>query len=254
MSDIVFKRLFEVQILHDYYLTSTDGTSFFAKNEAEKADHIRQKLIHNLYDTRKYFSIMPTEIGSRHLSEYKLLWAPTALGFIVGTEVVIEQQAGSILYKPKTAFDEELKLSFSIRPRLPFFEAITNLSFHTALPAKYYWTNKDKEEFDENAVPNYKSLPISEKVRTHQPGSSYEMGDLVEFGGTVKEALQKTDGATASHWENTEDKRFVTEADRVLLPHKFRYPLKKRDRCNRHGHSTRRTWRDTCKNHNTEQY
>ena len=229
MSDIIFKRLFEVQILHDYFLTETDGSSFFGKNKAEKSTQIREKLIHNLYDTRKYFAIGPTEDTKRRMSEFKMIWSPTALGFIVGMEVTVENQAGDELYKPKTEFDTKLQLSFSLQPRLPFYEAITNLSFHPPLPAKFYFTNKDKEEFDENAVPNYTSLSLAKKVRTHQSGSEYEMGDLVDFAGVVKEALQKTDGNTPAHWENTEDKRFITEADRLLLPHKFAYTLKKED-------------------------
>jgi len=229
MSDIVFKRLFEVQILHDYFLTETDGSSFFGKNKAEKSAQIQEKLIHGLYDIRKYFSIRPTDKTKRRLSEYKILWFPTALGFLVGMEVSVENQAGAVFYKPKIEIDPDLRLSFSVQPKLPFFEAITSLSFQPALPSKFYFTNKDKEEFDENAVPNYTSLSLAKKVRVHQPGSQYEMGNLVDFAGTVKEALQKTDGNTAAHWENAEDKRFITEADRLLLPRRFAYTLKKED-------------------------
>ena len=55
------------------------------------------------------------------------------------------------------------------------------------------------------------------------------MGALVFFGPTLREAILATDGDDASHWEDSTDRRFVSNADRVLLPHNFSYHLKKSD-------------------------
>lgn len=227
MSSILFKRLFEVQVLHDYYLTATDGTSFYEKNKSEKHDTLVKKLSGNVYDVRDLFVVQPTASTNRKLGEYKLKMAMTAMGFIVGAEVTVEKQAGETVYKPIRVFGEDLVLSFSIRPSISFFGSMTNLSLRPPLPARYYFTNKDKDEFDEGMIPNYTSLPLSKIPFSHQAGMLHEMGAIVDFAGTIREAIQETDGTNASHWETISDKRVVTNADLVLLPHKFSVPIKK---------------------------
>jgi hypothetical protein len=104
---------------------------------------------------------------------------------------------------------------------------MTNLSLRPPLPARYYFTNKEKDEFDEGTVPNYTSLPLSKAALSHQAGMLHEMGAIADFAGTIREAVQQTDGTDASHWETISDKRFVTKADLVLLPHEFNFPISK---------------------------
>lgn len=229
MSDSVFKRLFEIQILHDYFLTTADGTSFFDKNEADKRELLKAKLAYSLYDIKDIFLIEPAGTTALRMSEYKLTMHKTALGFIVGAEVNTVNQAGETYYKPRYDLNNSVNLTFSITPKLTFFNSITNLSFSPPVPAIYYFTNKGKEEFNEAVVPAYKSLPLADKVMEHQNGKSYEMGTVVNFGGTIREALQHTDGNNPAHWEDIEDKRFVTEADRILLPPVFSYTFNKED-------------------------
>ncbi|NER12050.1 hypothetical protein GWK08_01230 [Leptobacterium flavescens] len=227
MSSTVFKRLFEIRFLHDYFLTTADGTSFFDRNLAEKKDLINKKLSHNIYDIKDLFDINPLEDTKRKMSEYRLLMARTALGFIVGTEVDTENVAGEIRYKAVQEFIPELSLGFSVRPKLPFFNSMTNINLRHSLPSIYYLTNKNKTELDEAGPPPYKSLPLSNNVEEHQPGKTYEMGSYVNFGGTIREALQQTDGSDPTYWEDTTDKRFLNASDRILLPSNFIYRLKK---------------------------
>lgn len=227
MSSTIFKRLFEVQIVHDYFLTASDGTSFFERNRDDKNEFLIQKLKYGLYDVGKLFTIEPTKITKFRMNEYRLLLGKTILGFIVGTEVTVTEQAGETVYQPRFVLPENLSLTFSIRSRSGFFGSVTNLGLTPSLPAIHYFTNKDKEEFNEVTVPTYTSLPISNKAKVHQNGSFYEMGAIVDFGGTIREALQKTDGNDPTLWEDVFDRRFVSDADSILLPNNFTYTLKK---------------------------
>ncbi|GAA4272681.1 hypothetical protein U6A24_08000 [Aquimarina gracilis] len=226
-STIIFKRLFEVVILHDYFLTTVKfepspvkSISFFDRNKTEKDELISKKLSSNIYDIKDLFSIEPVGDTKKRMSEYKLLIAKTSLGFIVGTEIKVENKAGDTLYKPRIALKNDLNFTFSIKPQASFFKSVTNIGLRPTLPSIYYFTNKDKEEFDEGS---YKSLPISNKVNTPQNGITYEMGALIDFGGTVREAIQYTDGTNPDHWIDVDDKRFVSNADRILLPHNFNF-------------------------------
>ncbi len=228
MADVtIFKKLFEVQILHDYFLTTVDGISFFDRDKAEKSDIISKKLLNKGYDANTLFKIEPDDATKQNLSNYKLVMAKTALGFVIGIEVSVQNKAGETLYQPRLQLKDTLNFVFTIRPEASFFKSITNISLRAPLPSIYYFTNKGKDQFDETTPTPYTSLPISNKPNIHQNGITYEMGALVDFGGTIREALQYTDGNEPSHWEDINDKRCVNNADRIVSPQNFSYSLKK---------------------------
>ena len=227
MSSTVFKKLFEVQILHDYFLTTSDGESFFDKNQLEKKTLITKKLANAIYDVNDFFEIVPIGKTALKMKEYKLIMSKTTLGFVIGVQVIPKNQAGEVVYKPSLKFKNDLNLTFSMKPKISFISSITNTRLQPQLPATYYFSNKEKEEFNEAVIPPYTSLPITNKAKNHQNGTFHEMGAIIDFGGTIKEALQKTDGTNLAHWTDIVEKRFVTEADRMLLPSNFVYPLKK---------------------------
>jgi len=226
MSTIIFKRLFEVRVLHDYFLTSVDGSSFFDKTEIEKDDEISKKLTNKIYDVQDLFSIEPVGDTIKRMSEYKLKIAKTALGFFIGTEVKVENRAGETLYKPRFEIGTDVNLTFSIKPTVPLFTSITNISLRPPLPSIYYLTNKGKDKFEDPVDPTHIALPISNKTSSPQEGKTYEMGAVLDFAGTIREARQYTDGTDPNHWDDVAEKRFVNDADRVLLPHVFAYKFK----------------------------
>ena len=223
MSEYLFKKLFEVQILHDYFLTTADATSFFERNKTEKDDLLSQKLAHNLYDLRNIFTIEANEDTKLRMNEYGLIFTETALGFIVGQRVLSENLAGATVYRPYLTVPASVSLSFSIQPLINHFISITSLCFRTKLPAVYYFSNRDKEVLDEVTAPPYASLQLANKFGEHQTGMKHEMGALINFGGTLREAIQATDGSIPAHWEDVEDRGFASNADRILLPNNFTY-------------------------------
>ncbi|MDT7828253.1 hypothetical protein RQM65_06220 [Pricia sp. S334] len=229
MSEMHFKKLAEVQILHDYFLTTGDGTSFFERNKAGKEPVLVEKLAYGNYDIHGVLDIRPLEQTNSTMNEYRMILSRTPLGFVLGMEVTAEDQAGDTVFRPRRDVPDTVSLSFSMRTRMPFFRSITNLGFRSALPAIHYLTNKGRAELDEAVFPTYKSLQLTDKLRPHQPGMQYEMGALVDFGGTLREALQQTDGSEPAHWEDIKHRRYVSGADRTLLPHEFDYTIKKED-------------------------
>ena len=226
-STVIYKRLFEVQILHDYYLTDAKGVSFFSINKTDQESILSIKIEKGTYNIKDLFNIEPVGETKKILNNYKLVFAKTSLGFIVGIEVKVELILNEVLYKPSLVIDKSLKLAFKIQSQIPFFRSVTNISFGSFKPAIYYFTNKDKEVFNEtDVVPNYESLSLANKAMTHQNGLAYEMGAYVDFAGTIKEAKIFTDGNVAADWQDVSDKRFVTDADKLLLPAVFSYAFK----------------------------
>ena len=224
MGKVIFKRLAEVQVLHDYFLTMADGTSFFEKNQSEKEDFLNKRIYQGLYSANSIFEIAP--IPSLKEQNNKILFSETSLGFIIGVEVEEVIVAGEVRYRPVQEISKDLDLSFSMIPRLAYFKSLTSLQLDNSIPAIYYFTNKGRSVLNENTVPAYTSLPLSKNPLSPQATENYEMGTILDFSGNIREANQNTDGNDPSHWDDIEDKRVVTRADRMLLPHKFRLRFK----------------------------
>lgn len=224
MGKIVFKRLVEVQILHDYFLTMDDGISFFQRNKMEKEELLTQRINSGLYSAGSIFKISP--ITANKLRDNKILFTETSSGFILGVEVEEVIEAGEIRFKPVHNISKKLDLSFSLSTKLPFFKSFTNLELEKSFPSIYYFTNKKATVLNENTVPAYTSMPLAKTAPEPQAGEIYEMGTILNFGGTIREATQRTDGSDLAHWEDIDDRRFVTRADKVLLPHNFKIKFK----------------------------
>ncbi|TPN83957.1 hypothetical protein [Aquimarina algicola] len=224
-NSIIFKRLFEIRVFHDYYLITGDGTSFYDRNQSDKENILSKKLLNRSYDVSNILSIEPDTVTKENLRRNKLVFAKTALGFIVGIEVIPENLSGEVRYKPRFELNTDLHVSFNIRPVVTLFNSITNIGLKSILPSIYYFTNKGKTEFVNATQTPHTSYPLSNTILQFQQGRNYEMGALANFGGITKEALQNTNSNQADHWEDTDDKRFVNQADKILLPHVFKYQI-----------------------------
>ena len=229
MNKAVFKKIFEVQFLLDYLLRSIDDTSFFELNQLEKTALLNTKISHGIYELSTFLNIQPLEDTETTLESNKLLFFKSATGFFIGGEVAPETVAAEQVYKPISEFAPDLTLAFSLTPKVDHFRAMNNLRLETELPAIYYFSNKGKSVFDEAVIPPYKSLPVCEPPLAHQNGFNYEMGSIAEFGGVIKQALQYTDGNDLTLWEDITDRRGITDADKVLLPHIFQYNLPRQE-------------------------
>ena len=223
MSKTIFKRLAEVQILHDYFLTMADGVSFFERNKDEKKLLLEKRIMSGMYSGASLFEMAPLRGTKERMRENKILFAATPIGFILGAEVDEVPDAGEIRYRPVAQITAGTILSFFLKPKLPYFKSFTNTSLTSPYPAGYYFTNKDKQELTETTVPPQTSLPLTNAAPAPVTGASYEMGTVLNFGGTLRQALQKTDGTNPAHWEDVVDRRFITDADKILLPHNFLY-------------------------------
>ncbi|WP_010521957.1 hypothetical protein [Aquimarina agarivorans] len=227
-STSTYKKLFEVQILHDYFLMDTAGVSFFNKNKVDRERLLSNKIENNSYNVNDLFSIVPTNKTKQILERFGLIYGTTPLGFFVGTEVTIKNINNEVLYMPFLDTDKLTSLAFVIQPQLPFFKSVTNISFSTFKPAIYYFTNTNKQVFTETELtPSFKSFPLTNTPLDYQDGICYEMGALSKIEGNLKEAQLFTNNKADTDWKMIKDKRVVSDADKTLLPSIFDYTFKK---------------------------
>lgn len=204
MKPIIFKRLFEVRILHDYYLmksfsdTSTD--SFFDQSDANQLLILQDVLTTGKYDVSKLFQITPLPATMAAFRRYSMRFIPTPLGFFMGIEVrrvKTENDDGSstVTYRPFIPFSQNVDFHFLLNSLDPSLFQVAQLPVSTALKSKYLFTNRDLADtkdfpaLSEAAsggavnVTDLKLLPFNITVLT-EIGKSYEL-EFKDPGDTV---------------------------------------------------------------------
>lgn len=217
MSTIHYKRLIEVRILHDYYLSKADLTSFYALDDDEQADLLSSRITREQYDIRSYLEIFPSESTRTILENYRLRMAPTPSGFVLGVKVKPNlNDAGEEEYAPAFKLTDALQLGFRLRFKNPNFNTYTNLKVRQSIPARYFFSNTNP-----NGAKIFPSLSVP--VGDFQAGKIYEPGELAVVGGALQEALEETSSDDAAAWRPVAGNGFANEQDRTLLPKLFPY-------------------------------
>lgn len=97
----VFKKLFEIKILHHYWLDEGDTVFDFIADSRKKADRLQT------YDVRKIVSITPDEPTAKALQTYRCVYRTTAQGLVVMAVENIEIPVESVFTWILTVKDVE---------------------------------------------------------------------------------------------------------------------------------------------------
>ncbi len=212
MANRLFKRLFEVNILHGYYLDHL----VWDKNQKPKIyqdysfDEQNEALLR--YNILNDLSFEPTPATQNLLRGLHMRWAASPLGFFTGIEV--ERQAPD-QYLPFQPLPLDAVWTFIARIRNPYWQNITNHALRPTLPGCYYFTNQP-------IVAGKTPPTLSAPPPAFDANRFWEMGELISDGaGNILRARKRSDqiGDFAAfpnqHWANT--------ADRIALPKSFLY-------------------------------
>ena len=217
MTAVDYKILFEVRILHDYYLFGLDPLekegakdkiekSFFAMGTAAQAARLQELLRRGRYDIRQDFDFVAGSNEITTFSDLRLKMTKTALGFYVAMEVKsILPNGGSVRFRPAITPSNDTTLTFGIALSNPSFSAISNLRLDRDSRNIYYFTNNG----------NHDGMSLSRPISRLTPGQDYRMGDLALVGQVLHQAVADNAG-TASSWEPVSGNGFVNQADRSL--------------------------------------
>ena len=219
MARIQYKRLFEVQILHDYFLSKPDGSSIYELTNAQKAAFLNKAVSLDQYNVAQYLMIHPSEMTKQLFKNYHLKIAVRSTGFIVGIEVKSKSLAtGEELYFPFIDGVAGLNLGFHLKLLRHELKNSTNSRLQLPAPYHYYFNNQNQD-----GLKNFPSL--SQPVANFQSGTTYETSELAVVGGTLSQALVETNNANPTEWQTIGGIGLVNEQDRVLLGKQFTYQL-----------------------------
>ncbi|MEM8528137.1 MAG: hypothetical protein AAGG68_26070, partial [Bacteroidota bacterium] len=209
---IQYRTLFEVKILHDYYLDRVDSRflKLRASNEAGKETEIKRRL--STYDIRNDLDFEPTAASKKFMNAHKMLFRATPTGFLVATKVKRQETNEGIRYQPFIALESQFSIAVQLKVLNPIFQNFTALPLRTSIDTFYYFSNKGHA--DQSALPLSLPVPVF-KTRQH-----YEMGSLVKRGNRFFEAIKNTSGQSTtntSFWEKTENHQQATSSDKRLV-------------------------------------
>lgn len=213
MESIIFKKLFELRILHEYYLSKNDDLEYFALPELEKSEILNNMLFYDRYDIWKDITIEPTQETLEVLKNQHIRFVPQKTGFLLGIKVK-PSIGGTFL--PFINLEESLNLNFMIRVKNLNFKNYTNQRLQNNFPAIFYFSNDNSD--------NNKIFPsLSSPVALFKPGRTYEAGEIVQIGPDVKQAIIKTTSNAPADWKKLDSIAITHEGEKNALPLQFSY-------------------------------
>ncbi len=219
MSTTNYRILFEIIVLHDYYLSQPDESSFFALTSEDKQAFLQKQLELDHYNVSKDLSFTPTVPTTQMLRNHRIRFIPTNTGFFLGAEVDVRRnEVGDEIYNLKVPITEPVRWQFVVGYRNTQYMNFTNQRFKTIFPAKYLFSNKNNA-----GIKEFPSLASS--LPNFTEGSNYEMGELVFVDDKINQALFKTSESTVGWVELGADHHWISESDRVLLPLQFSFQI-----------------------------
>ena len=171
MDNIIYKRLFDVLVLHEYYLTNGDGTSLFDSN-LNKADFLMQRFAKgapSIADSMLYK--LPPAV-QKIFTNYHLHLVVNYSGFSILQKVVDQTLAdGTIVYKPLIKLPDDVNIIVQLSVKNNLLAAVTNTRIDSAIPAIYYFTNED-------IITSKKMPSLSTGIPLFDNAYLYEQGEL----------------------------------------------------------------------------
>ena len=212
MSTIEYKILFEVRILHDYYLFGSDpfqegvSKSYFAMDSASQGVRLQALLRRDRYNIGNDLVFLVGSADLRVFSDLRLRMITSATGFFIGIEVEsIRQNGAGVRFRPAIPPRDDATLTFGIAYANPSFGAISNLRQDRDSQSIYYFTNRGRHD----------GPSLSQPVGNLVAGQQYRMGDLARVGRDIRRATADNAG-DEGFWETIAGSGFVNQADRSL--------------------------------------
>lgn len=212
----IYKILFEVKVLHEYYLTNPKGdTVFDLDNQSDRLLFLNDRLNKDAASIDNDISFELTPELWQLFKDHHLRLLRSYSGCKVGIEVNASfLPDGTRVYTPKIPLPTDLPISLLIRVKNPVFHTITNSRIVTPVPATYYFSNDSVL-----SALNYPSL--SSRIADFTASYTYEQGELATIAPNSVKAYYSDNNA--DKWLPLHGNDYVNEGDRCLLPLRFNF-------------------------------
>ena len=212
---VIYKTLFEVKLMHEYYLTKKDGSVVF-ENAGQPAR--LNFLLDEFKDERPSVNDdinfeFPENLKQKYESHFLRL-LPTYSGCRVVVRVnsrILSDQ--SVVYEPVVPLSDKLNIFILLSRKNFNIDTYTNARVKRCCPSVYFFSNRD--------VISSPTFPfLTSSIPVQDAAVMYEQGELSFAGAQIQEYYRE---AGTDKWNDVVGNGFVNESDRLLLPLKFDY-------------------------------
>ncbi len=214
---LLYKTLFRISILHEYYLTASDGQTVFDKNTPEERTAF---LINEFAKGRSSINndlefIFPPALTNEYENAgLRILPAYSGCKVVVRVKQEI-QNDGSSFYKPMSPLPKDLPIFVLANKKSNLVDSYTNQS-STSIPCIHYFSNDNPS--------NDKIFPaLNSPIAPYDSSRSYEQGELASFGSN--DIRQFAQGNPTPEWVNVMGS-YVSSADKTLVPLSFDFTFR----------------------------
>jgi|GEM_PF-3394257 len=197
---LIYRKLFEVEIRHDYFLLPGIAVHYTTD-----------------YDIRKIFSVYPSEATVSLMRDQQMLFKRSGSGFVILVKAVLNPLTG--IYH--TVVDLSVAMAFTFYWKLedPYFENFTNRRLIEAGKKIYYFSNRTGVATGGISYLNRQIAPFG---TAYPPDPQYRLGDIVSEGGQTYEMIAQEAPlinflANAAKWQSIAATviNFVNPSDRI---------------------------------------
>lgn len=224
-ATVKYYRLFELRILHEYFLLHDDKLTYFDLPLNTQQAILEKQLLQGQYKLMEHLTIEPTAECLAILKNHRMKIGRTAVGIVVaGAGKVHKRSDNSEILLPEIPLSPYLEFTFVIKVQNAYFRNYTLLPLKLNSSAIYLFSNDP----DNVSGPGFASL--SNPVAKFESGSLYYSGDIADHRGVLKESFADTNNNLS--WENMAGSGYLNENDRCLYPSQFIYYPSETDKQN----------------------
>jgi len=218
----LYKILFEVKILHEFYLTDKNGNNIFSiPAQADRINFLKERAASNEENINSDLDFKIPLQTQQLFQNHKLKLFPAYAGFQIAVAVIeTENPDGSSTYTPKINLPEDFSIPVLIAKKGGFLKHFTNGKLEHNLPAAYCFSN-------ESSLTASLGFPfLTTDVAAFDPAVLYEQGELAKFASNDFRQFYRDD-TEAAQWSQIQGNAFANEHDRLILPFHFYYTFPK---------------------------
>lgn len=212
---VIYKTLFEVKLMHEYYLTKKDGAVVFENSDQPsrlnfldeeftvERPSINDDISFEFPDTLKqkyeslHLRILPTYSGCRVVVRVQ--------------EQIFSDQ--TVVYQPLVPLSNTLNIFILLTRKNFNIDSYSNARIKRSCSSTYIFSNLDSL--------SPRTFPfLTSSVPTQVSSFIYEQGELSLSGATIQEYYRE---GNTDKWNDVVGIGFANENDRLLLPGKFGY-------------------------------
>lgn len=214
---LIYKTLFEVKILHEFYMTNADGTTVFdLPTQQQRLTFLLDRYATDQENIHNDLHFHVPEAFNEVFGNYRLRLLSAYSGFRVVVEVKQTiAPDGTRSYIPKFPLPASLSIPVMIKRKSNRVDLYSFRKANRNFNAVSYFTNEH--------VGGIRSYPfLCNPVAAFNAATSYEQGELASFGANDLRRFYRDD-ADVVQWNPVSGSGYTTPGDEVVVPFSFYY-------------------------------